>query len=76
MTMGDRLVVLNEGELQQIGTPLEFFYRPENLFVASFIGSPSMNSSKPNATGERSPRTSSTTTSPRTSRRPPRATSA
>ncbi|MCO8243710.1 MULTISPECIES: sn-glycerol-3-phosphate ABC transporter ATP-binding protein UgpC [unclassified Haladaptatus] len=43
MTMGDRLVVLNEGELQQIGTPLECFYRPENLFVASFIGSPSMN---------------------------------
>jgi multiple sugar transport system ATP-binding protein len=43
MTMGDRLVVLNYGELQQVGTPLECFYRPANRFVAGFIGSPSMN---------------------------------
>ncbi|SEP17107.1 multiple sugar transport system ATP-binding protein [Halogranum amylolyticum] len=43
MTMGDRLVVLNYGELQQVGTPLECFYRPANEFVAGFIGSPSMN---------------------------------
>ncbi|MFC7202755.1 ABC transporter ATP-binding protein [Haloferax namakaokahaiae] len=43
MTMGDRLVVLNFGELQQVGTPLECFYRPANRFVAGFIGSPSMN---------------------------------
>ncbi|GAA0219308.1 ABC transporter ATP-binding protein [Halobaculum roseum] len=43
MTMGDRLVVLDQGELQQIGTPLECFYRPANRFVAGFIGSPSMN---------------------------------
>ncbi|GAB3669695.1 ABC transporter ATP-binding protein [Halopiger thermotolerans] len=43
MTMGDRLVVLNQGELQQVGTPLECFYRPANRFVAGFIGSPSMN---------------------------------
>jgi multiple sugar transport system ATP-binding protein len=43
MTMGDRLVVLNYGELQQVGTPLECFYRPSNRFVAGFIGSPSMN---------------------------------
>ena len=43
MTMGDRLVVLNYGELQQIGTPLECFYRPANRFVAGFLGSPSMN---------------------------------
>ncbi|MBV0926138.1 ABC transporter ATP-binding protein [Halomicroarcula limicola] len=43
MTMGDRLVVLNYGELQQVGTPLECFYRPENQFVAGFLGSPSMN---------------------------------
>lgn len=41
--MGDRLVVLNYGELQQIGTPLECFYRPANRFVAGFLGSPSMN---------------------------------
>ncbi|MDS0223058.1 ABC transporter ATP-binding protein [Haloarcula sp. S1AR25-5A] len=43
MTMGDRLVVLNYGELQQVGTPLECFYRPSNQFVAGFLGSPSMN---------------------------------
>ena len=43
MTMGDRLVVLNHGELQQVGTPLECFYRPTNRFVAGFLGSPSMN---------------------------------
>ncbi|WP_136688588.1 ABC transporter ATP-binding protein [Halorhabdus amylolytica] len=43
MTMGDRLVVLNQGQLQQVGTPLECFYRPANQFVAGFLGSPSMN---------------------------------
>ncbi|WP_424000541.1 ABC transporter ATP-binding protein [Haloarcula salina] len=43
MTMGDRLVVLNHGDLQQVGTPLECFYRPANRFVAGFLGSPSMN---------------------------------
>ncbi|MBB6645704.1 ABC transporter ATP-binding protein [Halobellus ruber] len=43
MTMGDRLVVLDHGELQQVGTPVECFYRPVNQFVAGFIGSPSMN---------------------------------
>ncbi|WP_226008146.1 ABC transporter ATP-binding protein [Natrinema salinisoli] len=43
MTMGDRLVVLNHGEIQQVGTPLECFYRPANQFVAGFLGSPSMN---------------------------------
>jgi multiple sugar transport system ATP-binding protein len=43
MTMGDRIAVLNHGELQQIGTPLELYHQPANEFVASFIGSPSMN---------------------------------
>jgi multiple sugar transport system ATP-binding protein len=43
MTMGDRIAVLNDGRLQQIGTPLECYHRPTNRFVASFIGSPSMN---------------------------------
>ncbi|WP_181685156.1 ABC transporter ATP-binding protein [Halorhabdus salina] len=43
MTMSDRIVVLNDGELQQIGTPLECYHEPENKFVAGFIGSPSMN---------------------------------
>ncbi|SFR64782.1 ABC transporter ATP-binding protein [Halogeometricum limi] len=43
MTMGDRIAVLNDGELQQIGTPLECYHEPANQFVAGFIGSPSMN---------------------------------
>jgi multiple sugar transport system ATP-binding protein len=43
MTMGDRIAVMRKGELQQAGTPTELFGRPCNLFVAEFIGSPSMN---------------------------------
>ena len=43
MTMADRIVVLREGHIEQVGTPLELFDRPANAFVASFIGSPSMN---------------------------------
>ncbi len=43
MTLGDRVVVLNAGRVQQIGTPLELYDRPANLFVAGFIGSPAMN---------------------------------
>jgi multiple sugar transport system ATP-binding protein len=43
MTMGDRIAILDGGELQQVGTPLECYHRPENQFVAGFIGSPSMN---------------------------------
>ena len=43
MTMGDRIVVMNKGVVQQIGTPFEIFNNPANLFVASFIGAPSMN---------------------------------
>lgn len=43
MTMGDRIAVLNAGELQQCGTPLECYHQPTNKFVASFIGEPSMN---------------------------------
>ena len=43
MTMGDQIAVLNHGELQQVGTPLECYHRPNNRFVASFIGDPSMN---------------------------------
>jgi len=44
MTMGDKIAVLNDGELQQVGTPLECYHEPANLFVAGFIGEPSMNS--------------------------------
>ena len=43
MTMGDRVAVLRDGELQQVGTPSQIYERPANLFVASFIGSPPMN---------------------------------
>lgn len=43
MTMGDRIVILDGGEIQQIATPLEAYYEPENMFVAGFIGSPAMN---------------------------------
>jgi multiple sugar transport system ATP-binding protein len=43
MTMGDRIVVMNEGHIQQIGRPLELYDRPANRFVAGFIGSPAMN---------------------------------
>jgi multiple sugar transport system ATP-binding protein len=43
MTMGTRIAVMNEGRLQQVGTPQELYDRPINRFVAGFIGSPSMN---------------------------------
>ncbi|ELZ28478.1 ABC transporter [Halogeometricum pallidum JCM 14848] len=43
LTMSDRVVILDGGNLQQVGTPKEVFNRPANLFVADFIGSPSMN---------------------------------
>lgn len=43
MTMGDRIAVMNKGELQQVGTPDEVYYKPVNTFVAGFIGSPPMN---------------------------------
>lgn len=41
--MADRIVVMHDGVVEQIGTPLELFDRPGNLFVAQFIGSPAMN---------------------------------
>jgi multiple sugar transport system ATP-binding protein len=43
MTMADRIVVMNAGKIEQIGTPLQLYDTPANLFVADFIGSPSMN---------------------------------
>ncbi|HVX73093.1 MAG TPA: TOBE domain-containing protein, partial [Devosia sp.] len=43
MTLADKIVVLNAGEISQVGTPLELYNTPANRFVASFIGSPSMN---------------------------------
>ena len=43
MTMADRIVVLRDGRIEQIGTPLELYDNPANVFVAEFIGSPAMN---------------------------------
>ncbi|MCR5795139.1 MAG: TOBE domain-containing protein, partial [Solobacterium sp.] len=43
MTLGDRIVIMKDGEVQQIGTPQEVFNKPVNTFVAGFIGMPRMN---------------------------------
>lgn len=43
MTLADRIVVFNAGHIEQVGTPLELYHNPANLFVAGFIGSPKMN---------------------------------
>ncbi len=43
MTMADRVIVLNKGIIQQLGTPYELYHKPQNLFVAGFVGSPPMN---------------------------------
>ncbi len=43
MTMADKIVVMHDGEVEQIGAPLDLYDRPQNLFVAGFIGSPAMN---------------------------------
>jgi multiple sugar transport system ATP-binding protein len=43
MTLGHRVAVMDEGQLQQVGPPRELYERPVNLFVAGFIGSPAMN---------------------------------
>ncbi len=43
MTMGDRITVMNAGKIQQVATPLEIYNHPKNIFVAGFIGSPTMN---------------------------------
>ena len=43
ITLADRIVVLSQGRIEQVGSPLELYHRPANLFVAGFIGSPRMN---------------------------------
>ena len=43
MTLADRIVVMNEGRIEQVGTPMELFMNPANIFVAGFLGSPPMN---------------------------------
>jgi multiple sugar transport system ATP-binding protein len=52
MTMADRIVVMHDGLIEQIGTPLELYDSPRNLFVAGFIGSPAMNFLKGAAKGD------------------------
>jgi multiple sugar transport system ATP-binding protein len=43
MTMADRIVVMNKGDIEQVGAPLDLYDHPASLFVAEFIGSPAMN---------------------------------
>ena len=52
MTLADKIVVLNEGIVQQIGSPMDLYHHPKNKFVAGFIGSPKMNFFKVKVTGE------------------------
>ena len=52
MTMADKIVVLNAGNIEQVGAPLELYNNPANLFVAGFIGSPRMNLLKDAAAGD------------------------
>ncbi len=55
MTMADRIVVMHDGIVEQSGTPLELYDKPANMFVASFIGSPSMNLIKGTIRGKGKP---------------------
>jgi len=52
MTLGDRIVIMKDGFIQQVGTPTEVFEMPKNLFVAEFIGAPKMNIMKTELTKE------------------------
>ncbi|MCI5745625.1 MAG: ATP-binding cassette domain-containing protein [Erysipelotrichaceae bacterium] len=52
MTLGDRIVIMKDGYIQQVGTPTEVFDMPVNLFVAEFIGAPKMNTFKTNLVNE------------------------
>ena len=65
--MGDRIAVMREGLLQQIGTPEELYTRPANTFVATFIGSPAMNLVPAPAIGSRPRRHCSPASGPSTS---------
>lgn len=53
MTLADKIAVMNDGEIQQVGTPNEIYHEPANRFVAGFIGSPSMNFVDVEWTGDR-----------------------
>ena len=53
MTLADKIVVMNQGRIEQIGSPMELYHRPATLFVAGFIGSPKMNFVEADKAGER-----------------------
>ncbi len=55
MSLADRIAIMNEGVLQQVGTPDDVYQHPANLFVAQFVGSPVMNIAKATLHGERRP---------------------
>ena len=74
MTMADKIVVLNAGRIEQVGSPLELYRSPRNIFVAGFIGSPKMNLiAGPEAAAARRPHHRRAARAPRAST-PPRAT--
>jgi lactose/L-arabinose transport system ATP-binding protein len=52
MTLADKIVVLRDGRIEQIGSPMDLYQDPENIFVAGFIGSPSMNFLRGQVIGE------------------------
>jgi len=52
MTLGEKIIVLDRGELQQIGSPADIYHRPQNLFVAGFVGQPKMNLIEGHAGGD------------------------
>jgi multiple sugar transport system ATP-binding protein len=52
MTMADKIVVMRDGRIEQMGSPLDLYDHPNNIFVAGFIGSPAMNFIKGTMTGE------------------------
>jgi len=52
MTLADRIVIMKDGHIQQVGTPTEVYRHPANMFVAQFIGAPSMNMMKGKVTGD------------------------
>ncbi len=52
MTLGDKLVVLNQGNIEQVGSPMEIYQKPASLFVATFIGAPAMNILNVNITAD------------------------
>ena len=64
MTMGQRIAVMRDGKIQQVGSPLEVYEQPRNLFVASFIGAPPMNFVKATISGDGATLTASKFTLP------------